>query len=131
MMPPNPDAAVQKAAQRHAYAQLVRTEGWRLYMAHLLTMLAAIDRGEGDAVLTDYERAKVQGRKEHILREIAYVYREADEENPLEAERKATLARLTSMLYKTMPEPQAPPPAPPQAPEAPPGRSRRYAGGVA
>lgn len=127
-MPPSKNNAILQAAQHHAFAHLVRTEGWRLYMARLLTTLWAMDRNKGSSELTDHGRSKLMGRREQILMDITYVYKEAGEDNPLEFEHKAILARLTTLQHTAMPTANG------QKDEdevvIPRRSSRHYAGGV-
>lgn len=118
-MEQNDTAAVKAAADRHAFATLIRSEGWRLYMARLLGMLWNIDHSEGAPEATDHQRSKLTGRKEQILMDITWVYKQADEGNPLEAERKAMIDRLTAIQYAQMPE------SPPQDIEAEAQRDRQ------
>ena len=107
-MPQNDVAAAKSAAERHAFAVLIRSEGWRLYMARMLTALWTLDNREGSADATDHQRSKMAGHREHILMDIAWVYKQADEMSPLEAERKAMLERLTAIQHADLPEAQAP-----------------------
>lgn len=107
-MPQNDVASPKSAAERHAFAVLIRSEGWRLYVARLLTMLWNLDRSEGSADATDHQRSKLAGKREQILMDIAWVYRQADETSPIEAERKAMIERLTAIQYAAFPEVAAP-----------------------
>lgn len=128
-MPPSDVDAVRQAAQRHAYAALVRTEGWRLYMVRQLRDLAVCEKTTDSPEYSDHMRSMRLGEARRIREEIAYVYKAADEENPLEAERAALLGRLAGMPYTDIPLP-APPLEQGETPP-PPRRSRRaYAGGV-
>ena len=102
-MPRNDIDAARSAAERHVFAALIRSEGWRLYMAHLLTILWNLDHSEGSADATDHQRSKFSGRREQILGDIAWVYHQAEETNPIEAERKAMIERLTTIQYAALP----------------------------
>lgn len=132
-MPPHETDAILHAAQRHAYASLVRTDGWRLYMGYLLKRLDTLKRRARNPENSDHLRSFFLGCEQQIEEIMAFVYKEADEENPLDIERKAILTRLAGMPSKVMPAEQGPHedgrgrdvPAPPVR------RSRRtYTGGV-
>ena len=128
-MPPNDINPVRRAAQHHAFANLVRTDGWRLYMGFLLEEQGHLEQGKYSAEHAEHTRSQMLGRLYQIDHEIKWVYQQAGEENPLKVERQALLERLTGMLYKPMPETQAQE-AKPSEPGIP-RRSRRiYAGGV-
>ena len=129
-MPPADTDAVRQAAQRHAYASLVRTVGWRLYMARLLEEQDRLEQAKYSAEHSEHTRSLLLGRLYQIDRDIKWVYEQADEDNPVKMERKALLERLTGMLYKPLPE--AVEQKQPQGEEEQPRRrSRRaYAGGV-
>ena len=129
-MPPNDIAALRQAAERHAFASLVRTDGWRLYMVFLLQEQDRLEQGKFSAEHSELSRSQLLGRLYQIDRDIKWVYEQADEENPLKAERKALLERLVGMLHKPMPE-AAEQKEPDAGEGAPRRRSRRaYAGGV-
>ena len=125
----NDAAALRQAAERHAFASLIRTDGWRLYMARLLADVDSLEQAKYSAEHSEHTRSLLLGRLYQIDRDIKWVYEQADEENPLKTERKALLTRLAGMLYKEMPkteEDQAP-----EQEEPIRRRSRRaYAGGV-
>ena len=125
---PNVDS-VAKAAQRHAFGALIRTEGWCLYMARLLTVLWNIERGEGSPDYSEHQRSKLMGQREQILMDIGYVYKEAGEENPLEFERKAVLARLTMLQHTSVPADHGLPEQEEKV-EIPRRSSRSFVGGV-
>ena len=129
-MPPNDIHALRHAAERHAFASLIRTDGWRLYMAFLLQEQDRLEQSKFSAEHTEHSRSQTLGRLYQIGRDIQWVYEQADEDNPLKMERKALLERLTGMLYKALPEAEEQ--KPPQGEEEQPRRrSRRaYAGGV-
>lgn len=128
-IPVSDTAAVHAAAQRHAYASLVRTDGWRLYMEHLLKRLDILKRLRRNPENTDHMRSFYIGCEQQIEEAMAFPYKEADEEGPIESERKALLMRLAGMPYKTIPEEQAKQQE--QEDKPPVRRSRRaYAGGV-
>lgn len=121
--------AVRQAAQRHAYASLVRTDGWRLYMEYLLKRLDTLKRLRRNPENTDHMRSFYIGCEQQIEEGMAFVYKEADEDSPLEAERKSLLTRLVGMPYTAIPEEQIEQQT--QEDEPPVRRSRRaYAGGV-
>ena len=129
-MPPNDTAALRDAAERHAFASLVRTDGWRLYMAFLLQEHDRLEQGKFSAEHTEHSRSQTLGRLYQIGRDIQWAYEQAGEDNPLKLERKALLERLAGMLYKSMPEAAEQKQEDTEA-EAPRRRSRRaYAGGV-
>ena len=125
---PDDAAALRHAAEHHAFAALVRTDGWRLYMARLLADVDNLEQAKYSAEHSEHTRSLLLGRLYQIDRDIKWAYEQADEENPLKTERKALLARLAGMLYKEMPKTEED-----KAPEEEPirRRSRRaYAGGV-
>ena len=129
-MPPNDIAALRQAAERHAFASLIRTDGWRLYMVRLLADVDNLEQSKYSAEHSEHTRSLLLGRLYQIDREIKWVYEQADEENPLKMERKAILERLAVMLHKTLPEPEEQK-TPQGEEEHPQRRSRRaYAGGV-
>ena len=129
-MPPNDIAALRQSAERHAFASLVRTDGWRIYMAFLLQEQDGLEKVKFSAEHNEYTRAQTLGRLYQIGREIQWVYEQAGEDNPLKLERKALLERLAGMLYKPMPEAVAQT-EPGEKEDVPRRRSRRaYAGGV-
>ena len=129
-MPPNDIASLRQAAERHAFASLVRTDGWRLYMSFLLQEQDRLEQSKFSAEHTEHSRSQTLGRLYQIGRDIQWVYEQADEENPLKMERKALLERLTGMLYKALPETEEQKALQGEE-EQPRRRSRRaYAGGV-
>ena len=129
-MPSNDISALRQAAERHAFASLVRTDGWRLYMAFLLQEQDGLEKVKFSAEHNEYTRAQTLGRLYQIGREIQWVYEQAGEDNPLKLERKALLERLAGMLYKPMPEAAEQKELGAEE-EAPRRRTRRaYAGGV-
>ena len=129
-MPPNDIHALRQAAERHAFASLVRTDGWRLYMGRLLADVDNLEQSKYSAEHSEHTRSLLLGRLYQIDREIKWVYEQADEENPLKMERKAILELLAGMLHKPMPEAVAQKESGAEE-EAPRRRSRRaYAGGV-
>ena len=129
-MPPNDAPALRQAAERHAFASLIRTDGWRLYMVFLLQEQDRLEQGKFSAEHTEHSRSQALGRLYQIDRDIKWVYEHADEENPLKMERKSLLERLAGMLHKPLPEPEEQKPLQGEE-EQPRRRSRRgYAGGV-
>ena len=129
-MPPNDIAALRQSAERHAFASLVRTDGWRLYIAFLLQEQDGLEKVKFSAEHNEYTRAQTLGRLYQIGRDIQWAYEQAGEDNPLKLERKALLERLAGMLYKPIPA-AAEQKEPGAEEEAPRRRSRRaYAGGV-
>ena len=129
-MPPNDIAALRQAAERHAFASLVRTDGWRLYMTFLLQEQDRLEQGKSSAEHNEYTRAQMLGRLYQIGRDIQWAYEQAGEDNPLKLERKALLERLVGMLYKPILEPTEQKESSAEG-EVPRRRSRRaYAGGV-
>ena len=122
-------AALRHAAERHAFASLIRTDGWRLYMARLLADVDNLEQAKYSAEHSEHTRSLLLGRLYQIDREIKWVYEQADEESPLKTERKALLTRLAGMLYKEMPKTEED--KAPEQEEPIRRRSRRaYAGGL-